>query len=167
MHHGVIVNDPSPEHLLPLLDYMYQEPEEMPRLFFFHSSPSSSPPPDRIHKKSNPIIQSNLPTPFLHYLPPTYLPRYGTYLSCPLERMEMTFVLILIYHLRHPSSREKKETHTINDQTKRRSGGRALSHSPSSLLGTCMYLGNVFLSSSSSYSREPYKHVPSISNHKQ
>lgn len=148
---------------------MYQEPEEMPRLFLF-----TFPllhlllPIEFIKIQSNHSIQSSNA---VSSLPPTYIPRYGTYmyLSIPLKRREMTFVLILIYHLRHPSSRENK-THTINDQTKRRSGGRALSYSPSSLLGTCMYLGNMFLSSSSSslsYSREPYKHVPSISNHKQ
>lgn len=136
MHHGVIVNDSEPEHLLPLLDYMHQEPEEMPRLFLF-----TLPlllilllPIEFIKIQSNHSIQSSNavsvpPVCPLHLVTTSYLgtvPTVGIY-PIPLKRSEMTFVLILIYHLRHPSSRENKNTHAINDQTKRRSGGRALS----------------------------------------
>lgn len=163
MHHGVIVNDPFTSTSYLLLDYMHQEPEEMPRLFLF-----TLPllhlllPIEFIEIQSNHSIQSSQrrfcasssPLPSSHYIiPPTYIPRYGTYmhLSYPLEKMEMTFMLILIYHLRHPSSRENKiHTHDKrSDQTKIRRPC-SLSHSPSSLLhGTC----NVFLSSSSSSTR--------------
>lgn len=88
MHHGVILNDPEPEHLLPLLDYMYQEPGEMPRLLTFLLLPI-----EFIEIQSNHSIQSfqrrfcasSLPPPSSYYLPPSY----GTYmhLSYPLEKM--------------------------------------------------------------------------------
>lgn len=107
MHHGVIANDPEPEHLLlggKETTYMYQEPEEMPRLFLF-----TLPllhlllPIEFIKIQSNHSIQSSNA---VSSLSPTYISRYLS--IYPLEKMEMTFLLILIYHLRHPSSRENK-----------------------------------------------------------
>lgn len=163
MYHGVIVNDPFTSTSYLLRDYMHQEPEEMPRLFLFSLPLLHLLLPIEFIKIPIQSFNPIFPTPFLCLqsppLPSSYylLPRYGTYmhLSYPLEKMEMTFMLILIYHLRHPSSRENKiHTHDKrSDQTKIRRPC-SLSHSPSSLLGTCMYLGtcNVFLSSSSSSS---------------
>lgn len=128
MHHGVIANDPEPEHLLPLLDYMYQEPEEMPRLLLF-----SLPllhlllPIEFIKIQSNHSIQSSQRRFCASSLPPFHpvtTSHLVTVPTCiypiPLKRSEMTFLLILIYHLRHPSSRENKiHTHDKrSDQTK-------------------------------------------------